>query len=478
MYRLRFAPSPTGELHIGNVRAALFNFLFARKMKGNLVLRIEDTDLDRSREEWIEKLIKDLTWLGIEFDEGPHKGGDFGPYRQTQRIELYQKYAFQLLEKGLAEKDFPENTKDNSDHFAIRFRAEGRVVEFEDLVFGRIKKEVEDFIILRSNGLPTYHLAVVVDDALMKISHVIRGQDHLGNTAKHVLLSEALGWESPVYAHYSLTYGLSKREESQSIRFFREKGYLPEAIVNAALLLGWSSKKQETEKFSIEDVIEEFDPNELTRVNAHFDAEKFEWLAGQYIRSASLDRLLELAEPFFRAKNWLSFSEEYRKQVLSLTLEKAHSVSEAVAQAEFFFAAPKNSLPETPFDISQSIRVLESFKLKLESGFLKETKEEKKEQDSKNISKLHPSKFQAPEQIAPQSSIELFNEPFKEKFRKLLKEIQMETGSKGKALFFPIRWTLSRKLHGPELFAIASVMGEAVVLERVQNFLEYLKKQK
>ena len=282
MIRVRFAPSPTGYLHIGNVRTALFNYLFAQRKGGKFILRVEDTDKERTQPEYREALIEDLAWMGIRWDEGPGVGGEYGPYVQSERLEIYKKYTQQLIQQGKAyacyvteeeieeakrlahlekrpprfdnrgrnfSKEEIEKRKARGIKPTVRFKIENPRLKVHDLIRGEVEfnldEMVGDFVIQRADGLPTFHLAVCVDDGLMKITHVIRGEDHLSNTPKHILLLEALGFKPPQYGHLSLIHGpggepLSKRLESVSVREFRKRGTLPHALANYIALLGWS----------------------------------------------------------------------------------------------------------------------------------------------------------------------------------------------------------------------------------------------
>ncbi len=435
MVRVRFAPSPTGDIHIGNVRAALFNYVYAKKMNGKLILRLEDTDLERSSEESAQGIIEDLKWLGIEFDEGPHIGGEYGPYKQTERLTMYKEYAEKLLAEGKAEKDFSHQEskgESNDDSYAIRFKAGGRKVSIFDLVFGQVEKEVDDFIIFKSNGIPTYHLGVVIDDHFMKVSHVIRGQDHLDNTFKHALLHEALGFEKPTYAHYSLTRGLSKRDKSKSIRSLKEKGYLPEAVINSAMLLGWAPK-DDNEKFDIFDKLDEFDPKDFNKANANFDEEKFNWLAGQYIRESDLSRLLPMVIPFLKQAGYISdsgYDDVYIKNILDIVRGKLKCMSEIVDHVDFFF---KGVVYEN--DDAKDFVVSESSQTVLKS-FLQKVKD---------------------------------NDLSSDNFNPLLKEIQKETKIKGKNLFMPVRIALTGKMHGSDMSLIAPVLGNSECIKRLEE---------
>jgi glutamyl-tRNA synthetase len=316
--RVRFAPSPTGYLHIGGARTALFNWLFARAKQGSFVLRIEDTDLRRSSEEMVRGILQGLEWLGLEWDEGP--------YHQSERLELYDSAGRRLLSEGKAYRCFCVTGPDEAaaakdqpgkDHACRRLSSEeasdrarrepsalrfavppGRSICFDDLVYGRIEVEtdyVEDFAIQRSDGMPTYHLAVVADDIDMKITHVIRGADHLSNTGKHILLYEALGESIPAYSHLPLILGadkkrLSKRHGATSVLEYREMGFLPDALVNYLALLGWSPGRDQ-ELFSRRELIASFDLSGINKANAVFDLRKLDWMNGHYIRNADARHL-------------------------------------------------------------------------------------------------------------------------------------------------------------------------------------------
>ncbi|MDH4128250.1 MAG: glutamate--tRNA ligase [Spirochaetota bacterium] len=433
MVRVRFAPSPTGNIHIGNVRAALFNYIFAKKHNGKLILRLEDTDLERSTEESAHSIIEDLEWLGIKFDEGPHVGGDYGPYKQTERLNIYMEYANKLLANGKAEKDFShlENDSDkDKTSYAIRLKAGGKKVILSDLVYGEVEKEIDDFIIMKSNGIPTYHFAVVVDDHLMKISHVIRGKDHLDNTFKHILIQDALGFDHPIYAHYSLTYGLSKRDQSKSIKSLREKGYLPQAIINIAMLLGWSPK-DENEKFNIFDKLNEFDPKDFTKANSNFDEEKFNWLAGQYIREADLDRLVILSLPFLEKKGFSCENNDFLKSIIDIARAKIKCLSELVEHVDFFFQDITYESDEVKLFIKkpESQTVLKHFLLKVK--------------ENPNLTENN--------------------------FKTFLNDVQKDTNVKGKNLFMPVRIALTGKMHGSDMSLIAPILGRETCIKRLEE---------
>lgn len=339
MVRVRFAPSPTGHLHIGGARTALFNWLFARHHNGKFILRIEDTDRSRSTEEYIESIIEAMKWLGLDWDEGP--------FRQTERMEIYRAYAYKLLEEGKAYRCYctPEELEERRQRamkegkpprydrrcrelketldkpFAIRFKMplEGETV-VNDLVKGKVtfkNSEIEDFVILRSDGTPTYNFCVVVDDFEMNITHVIRGEDHLNNTPKQIHIYHALGMNPPEFAHIPMILGtdrarLSKRHGATSVLSYRDEGYLPEALVNFLARLGWSYGDQEI--FTREELIKYFNLEQVGKANAVFNAEKLLWLNSEYIKLTPEEKLLELVTPFLIKEGYLKEGETLNKE--------------------------------------------------------------------------------------------------------------------------------------------------------------------
>ncbi|MBC7252997.1 MAG: glutamate--tRNA ligase [Actinobacteria bacterium] len=342
MVRVRFAPSPTGHLHLGSARTALFNWLFARGQGGTFILRIEDTDPERSSRSMEESILRDLKWLGLDWDEGPDVGGPHAPYRQSERGEVYREHARLLVEKGLAYPCFctPEQLEEKKrralaegrsplydgscrdlspgeirrreaggERPALRFRVPEREIAFQDLVHGLVRfpvGSVGDFIILRSDGRAGFHFSVVVDDATMGITHVIRGEDHLTNTARHLLLFEALGYPAPMYLHHSLLLGpdggkMSKRHGATAVREYREMGYLPQALANYLALLSWSPPEGR-EVLDLGELVELFDIGDLSRSPAVFDRERLDWLNGKHLRRMPLEELVRVAGPF--APRW------------------------------------------------------------------------------------------------------------------------------------------------------------------------------
>ena len=296
--RTRFAPSPTGFLHVGGARTALFNWLYARRHGGKLILRIEDTDEKRNTAEAHQVIYDGLKWLGLDWDEGPDKGGDFGPYRQSERSDIYAKYLARLEAGGHVYEDGG----------AIRFRSPRKPVVVEDMVCGRIEFDMSnpathpDMTIRRPDGSFIFHFVNVVDDIEMKLTHVIRGEDHLSNTPKHIELYNALGEKPPIFGHIPLILNhegkkLSKRDGGSSITYFMENGYAPEAVANYLCLLGWSPGENR-EKLTMEEILALFDIDKINRRNAIFDLDKCFWLNGQHILSMGFERFVELAKPF------------------------------------------------------------------------------------------------------------------------------------------------------------------------------------
>jgi glutamyl-tRNA synthetase len=389
--RVRFAPSPTGYLHIGGLRTALYNFLYAKKTKGEYFLRIEDTDQKRFVPGAIERLFKSLEWAGIKHDEGVFvdeageiiEKGEYGPYIQSKRVEIYQKYAHQLVKDGKAyhcfcaperldtlravqekaklapaydklclktysSEEVDEKIK-SGEKYVIRFDVpETGETEFEDAVRGKMKfvnKNLDDYVLLKSDGYPTYHLAHVVDDHLMETSLVLRAEEWLPSTPKHILLFNAFGWEPPQYGHLSTILNkntkkkLSKRDGDVSVEDFQKKGYLPEAVVNFIALLGWNPKTEQ-EIFSLDALAEEFDVAKLNKAGAIFDLEKLDWMNGLYIREKNIKELVELCRPYL-AKYEDKLFDEYLQKIVSVERERMKKLLDIAENTEFYFDAPE-----------------------------------------------------------------------------------------------------------------------------------------
>jgi glutamyl-tRNA synthetase len=480
--RVRFAPSPTGFMHVGNARTALFNYLFARHHGGKLILRIEDTDTERHSEEAVNVIYEALRWMGIEWDEGPDVGGDYGPYRQSERLEIYREYIEKLKEKGLVYECYctPEEleamrkeqlergepprytgkcrylTEGEKEKFkkegrkpVLRFKVpEDRVIAFDDLVKGKIeinsKQLGGDFVIVRSNGMPVYNFVVVVDDALMKITHVIRGEDHISNTPKQLLLYEALGFTPPKFAHLPMILGtdrskLSKRHGSTSVKEFREKGYLPEAFTNFLALLGWYPKDGK-EILTMEELIERFDIKDVNSAPAVFDTTKLNWMNQVYIRNYPVDKLTELLIPYLEKAGYdlSSFNRKWLEKVVEVTRDYFTVLSDAPTYMETFLKDDFEVLDEAKNFIAENpdrLKVIELFYEKLK---------------------------------------EFDGELSQEAFKKLVKEVGKELKAKGKNLFMPIRIALTGKMSGVELPILVELLGKKRTLKRIENTLEQL----
>jgi glutamyl-tRNA synthetase len=473
--RVRFAPSPSGFLHLGNVRTALFNCLFAKKEKGKFILRIEDTDRERSRQEYVDQTLKDLLWLGVEWDEGPDRPGAFGPYRQSERLPLYQQYAEKFVKEGRAypcyctEEELEamkeafvargepprydnrcrslsaseaEKKRRQGIQPAIRFKIDkdqNPISVFHDLVRGEVRFDLNlfgDFVILRQDKIPTFHLAVCVDDGLMKVTHVIRGEDHLSNTPRHLLLFEALGLSAPQFAHLPLIFGkgnepLSKRHGAVSTQEYRQLGYLPEALTNYLVLLGWSPGDNR-ELMTFDELKEAFDLKHVHKAHATFDIDKLNWIAGEKMRSLSQAAFCQKAIEYLREQN-----------LLSETLRKRSE--DWMGNALLLF--------------QDSIRFFSELKERFEiltDDFSYQNPEWIKSSEAREI-------FQVALGILP--TLQGEGEGLYDTFMNHLKP---KVKAKGKGLFMPLRMALTGKEHGPELKRLLPVLG----LEQVRRCLE------
>lgn len=481
--RVRFAPSPTGYIHVGNARTALFNWLFARQKGGVFVLRVEDTDIERSREEYERNLIQDLRWLGLDWDEGPDVGGKYGPYRQSERLELYHKYAKQLLDEGkayycfcspeelekereaaLAEGRMPvysgkcrnipleeaEKRRAAGEPAAIRLKVpdEG-IVEFDDLVRGHVEfdlKLIGDPIIVRSNGMPAYNYAVVIDDALMNITHVVRGEDHVSNTPRQILLYRALGWQPPVFAHLSMVMGkdntrLSKRHGATSVDQFRREGILAEALCNYLAFLGWSPPEGH-EVLRLEELVRLFDLSRVSRSAAIFDYEKLHWLNRQHIKMLSAEKKLELALPYLQEAGFVGTEVtpaqmDWLKKAIEILIEGVDKFSELPQKFSLLFDFEPEKLNEEAREIIGS----ESAK-KVLAAFIQKT-----------------------------AGLQEFNY---EIFARITGEIKKETGVKGKDLYHPLRVALTARASGLELDKFIPLVEEGARLNFPKSILSCL----
>ncbi|MFF2094472.1 glutamate--tRNA ligase [Paenibacillus sp. NPDC058174] len=480
--RVRYAPSPTGHLHIGNARTALFNYLFARSQGGKFIIRIEDTDVKRNVAGGEESQLTYLKWLGMDWDESVDIGGGYGPYRQTERLDIYKEYWQDLLERGLAyrcycteaelEQEREEQlgrgetprysgrhrnlTEEQRQAFeaegrvaSIRFRVpENRTFAFDDMVKGTISfdtAEMGDFVIVKKDGIPTYNFAVVLDDYLMRISHVLRGEDHISNTPRQLMIYEALGWEAPRFGHMTLIVNesrkkLSKRDESiiQFIEQYDDLGYLPEALFNFIALLGWSPEGEQ-EIFTREQLIEVFNAERLSKSPAVFDTNKLTWMNNEYVKKTELPRLVDLCLPHLQKAGRVEAElkaegREWVDALVALYQDKIRFASEIVPLTELFFR-------ETVEDEEEAAAVLAEEQVPtVLAAFLAQVEAGEKPYDADGV-------------------------------KEMIKAVQKETGFKGKQLFMPIRAALTGQTHGPDLNQSIVLLGKDKVIGRLQGRL-------
>jgi len=427
LIRVRFAPSPTGFLHIGGARTCLFNWLYAKAKNGEFILRIEDTDFKRSKKEFLDEILNSLKWLGMQWDE---------IYFQSQRLNIYKEFAQQLLNEKKAY--LGENQ-------AIIFKVPSKKIKINDLIHREIDFDtslIKDQVLIKADGTPTYNFACVVDDALLQITHIIRGDDHISNTPKQVLLYEALGFKLPEFAHIPLILGktggrLSKRTGATAISEFRNFGYLPEALVNYLLLLSWSPGNNQ-ELIDIQDAIRLFDIKYVNKTAAVFDMEKLKWINNQYIKRKSPEELLKALLPFLMEKEFVkkekNYDNEYLINVIKLFQERIYTLRDFIEWADFFF---KEEV--TPDKTAQE-------------KFL-----------NKDLSKefaLFLERLNQLEDFNPQT-IEIC-------FRQLVKELNMEA----RALVHPIRVALTGKTIGPGLFEVIYYLGKEKVIRRLKRWIK------
>ena len=488
--RVRYAPSPTGHLHIGNARTALFNYLFARHNKGTFVLRIEDTDQKRNVAGGSESQMENLHWLGIDWDEGPDKGGAYGPYRQSERKDIYNKYIKQLIDEGKAyysyktEEELEEQREEQramgiAPHYTYEYEGmtaaeiaqkqeeaekkglkpvvrihipEMETYSWDDIVKGHLSFESDtiggDFVIQKRDGMPTYNFAVVIDDHLMEITHVLRGDDHVSNTPKQLAVYEALGWQPPKFGHMTLIINsetgkkLSKRDESvlQFIEQYRDLGYLPDAMFNFITLLGWSPVG-ESEIFSQRELIKQFDPARLSNSPAAFDQKKLEWINNQYIKKADRDTLLDLAlnnlqEAGLVEKDPNPEKMEWVRQLVNIYSVQMSYTKQIVDLAKIFFNAPKDLSEKEITEIRQDEArpVIEEFKKQID---------------------LIP-RFTAPQ------------------IMNAVQATRQATGIKGRRLFMPIRIATTRSMVGPGIGEAMELLGKKRVLEHLELTLKQM----
>ncbi len=443
--RVRYAPSPTGSLHIGNARTAMFNYLYAKNKGGTFIIRIEDTDIERNVEGGEKSQLENLAWLGVSWDESPDKGGPYGPYRQLERLEIYKKYADILLEKGLVYKEY----RDGSENYGLRFKVpKGKTYEFNDMVRGHtsfLSEDIEDWIIVKDNGVPTYNFAVVIDDHLMAISHVLRGEEHITNTPKQIMVYESLGWKVPTFGHMTLIVNeerkkLSKRDEAivQFIGQYKDLGYLPEALFNFIALLGWSPPGEE-EILSIDELIKLFDSNRLSKSPSMFDKKKLKFINHEYIKKLTLEEFIDLIKPFLKEGNIHIESEEWLSDFAELLKDRCEYGAQIVELHKEFFS--------TDFILEDDAK---EFLLKEENA-LKTIKEFKELLKMSNFTK--------------------------DEIKEIIKQTGINVFVRGRSLFMPCRIATTGTMHGPDLPKSLALLGKELILNRIKNVIKILEEE-
>jgi nondiscriminating glutamyl-tRNA synthetase len=479
--RVRYAPSPTGFLHIGNARTALFNYLYAKKHGGDFVIRIEDTDTGRNVTGGEESQLKYLKWLGINWDESVDQPNPkYAPYRQLERLDLYQQYAQELIDKGYAYKCYCTEeelasereglSEEKASHmhyskrclhasseelkelekrgeYTIRFNVpENKTYVFQDMVKGEVQfasSDIGDWVIVKKNGIPTYNFAVVVDDHLMDITHVLRGEEHITNTPKQMGIYEAFGWEIPTFAHMTLIVKedgkkLSKRDPNYIafIEQYEKMGYLPEALFNFISLLGWSPEGEE-EILSREDIIQRFDEKRLSKSPATFDKNKLTYINNRYIKALSTEQMVELCKPHLAKKGLLDTKEElWIQQIVALFHDRMSYAEEIIDLYEEFF--------EKTFSVTGE-----------ELEFIK--------QDG-----VYETLMQFKDNLLQ------LNDFTADYIQTVMKETGKQTKAKGKMLFMPCRIATTGQMHGPELPRMLELLGKDEVIERLNQTLALL----
>lgn len=476
--RVRFAPSPTGYLHVGGLRTALYNYLFARHNNGIMILRIEDTDRTRLVEGAQENLINTLLWSGIDFDEGPGKDGGFGPYIQSERFDLYREYSEKLIENGsayyafdtpeeieamrerqkkagipvkydrttmknqytLGEEETKKLISENAPH-VVRLKVPFEDINFTDVIRGDVTvrgRDVDDQVLLKTDGFPTYHLANVVDDHLMEISHVIRGEEWLPSTPKHVLLYRAFGWEEPQWAHLPLLLNnnktkLSKRHGDVAVEDFKAKGYMRDALVNFVALLGWNPSGEE-EIHSMQTLIEKFDLKKVNKGGAIFDRPKLEWMNSQYLRSAPLSEVFQQLAPKLEEAGFSGLDQSYVEQVIDLLKERINFAHDLVEFGSYMWKAPE--APDTAYY--------------------------QKRWKADTLEKLEPL-------IAKFRELTEWNA---EKLHDIVKEYIEENEYGFGVVMHPVRMMVTGKSVGADMTKTLELLGKEECLQRIDYFLE------
>lgn len=481
--RVRFAPSPTGFLHIGGARTALFNWLFARNKKGIFVLRIEDTDQERSTKESEDVILRAMKWLGMDWDEGPETGGDYGPYRQSERLNIYKEYAQRLLGEGKAYRCFctqeeldlqrqeakekgefqgyTGKCRDLTEDQIKEYEAQGRksvlrlrINEDEEIVINDLcrgminfsSNEFGDFVLVKSDGFPSYNFAVVVDDMLMKISHVIRGDDHITNTPRQVMLYKAFNTKVPEFAHIPMILGndgsrLSKRHGATSVEEYRDQGYMKDATVNYLSLLGWSPKNDQ-EIIEVDETIKRFSLEDVSRSPAVFDNTKLKWMNGQYIRNCEMDTLIKEVSPFIDKEKYEIENKEWLAKALKIAREHMTLLTDINEQLTYFF--------DKTLDKTLNEEILKIFEK--ESAFIVV------DEYIKRLEDLEADKF--------------YYEPLRDN----LKVIMNEHNIKGKDLFMPLRVALTYSTSGPGVYPMLQVLGKEHSIDRMKEFVQKVRK--
>ena len=472
--RVRIAPSPSGNLHIGTARTALFNYLFAKKEGGKFILRIEDTDAERTKQEYIDNIFDSLKALGLNWDEGPDVGGEYGPYTQSERFDIYPKYAQILLDKGYAyecwctneelEQEKEEAVKNHKAYVysrkclnitpeqreqyikegrkpSIRFKVEHKELIFNDMVKGELKFDtslIGDFVIMKSNGTPTYNFAVVIDDMLMKISHIIRGEDHISNTPKQILIYEALGAKVPEFGHLGMILApdrskLSKRHGATAVSDFVKEGYLTDALINFVALLGWAPSDS-VEIKTVDEIAKDFRINEISSSNSIFEYDKLNWMNGQYIKKMDISKLTDMIIPFLSDYDLSELSREKLEKMVEITREPLTTLKDIQKDVPYFFGE------DVPLD-----EVKELLTTELSKNVLNKFIELAQKWDFTNEQELHDD------------------------LQKLRDDFKANFGYKPKETMWAIRAAVTGRTRGADMVGILTILGKDKVLRRIKN---------
>lgn len=472
--RVRIAPSPSGNLHIGTARTALFNYLFAKKEGGKFILRIEDTDAERTKQEYIDNIFDSLKALGLNWDEGPDVGGEYGPYTQSERFDIYPKYAQILLDKGYAyecwctneelEQEKEEAVKNHKAYVysrkclnitpeqreqyikegrkpSIRFKVEHKELIFNDMVKGELKFDtslIGDFVIMKSNGTPTYNFAVVIDDMLMKISHIIRGEDHISNTPKQILIYEALGAKVPEFGHLGMILApdrskLSKRHGATAVSDFVKEGYLTDALINFVALLGWAPSDS-VEIKTVDEIAKDFRIKEISSSNSIFEYDKLNWMNGQYIKKMDISKLTDMIIPFLSDYDLSELSREKLEKMVEITREPLTTLKDIQNDVPYFFGE----------DV-QLDEVKELLTTELSKNVLNKFMELAQKWDFTDEQELHDD------------------------LQKLRDDFKANFGYKPKETMWAIRAAVTGRTRGADMVGILTILGKDKVLRRTKK---------